>query len=259
MECQQVQESLPFYTQTERPAFDTEEAERHLAHCSDCQAKQAEIEHLSSLLRNFVASAPVANARPVGQVLQPRTILSRPRPARVLASILLAVGLLLGLAATAVAVYYKVVVVEPSRQISGLQEAIRKADFPVWVSDTGELTRVSDIAGGKDYYTTILEYRLTDGRRFYVMEEKVRPRVRPSSDDDSGILDENVDINGQKGVLYLGRRTTIINGEYRYGWHGPNLDWQADGTQLRIEAGIDAVFTREEVIAIARGLRTVQR
>ncbi len=69
MNCHQVQVLLPFYAESDRSVLDSEEAERHLTHCSDCRARQAEIENLSSLLRNYVATAPVAKARPVGQVL----------------------------------------------------------------------------------------------------------------------------------------------------------------------------------------------
>ncbi len=259
MNCDQVQALLPFYTQSDRATFDTAEAERHLTRCSNCQARQAEIEHLSSLLRNYVASAPTANARRADQMLPPRTLLSRPRSARILASILLAVGLLLGLAATAVAVYYKIVVVEPSRPISGLDAAIRKADFPVWVSNTGELTRVSDIAEGKDYYAVFLQYRLKDGRKFSITESKTRPHFHPWDNEETQILEQNVVIVEEKGVLYLGRLTKVVDGRYQVEWFGPNLHWHADGTDLTVNPGIDSIFTREEIIAIARGLRTVER
>ena len=152
----------------------------------------------------------------------------------------------------------KIIVIEPS-QSSSLRIVVERANFPIWVYDDGELVRVSDLAEGKDYYSIFLEYRLTDGRRFFVRESKSLPHLHNWDEEVSRVIDENVEVNGQRAVLYLDKLTRVVNSGYQIEWFGPNLHWHADETDLTLNPRIDNTFTRDEIIGIARSLRQVSK
>ncbi len=222
--------------------------EQQISHSLNQVAEQAIPDNLD-LWRAI--QARVQRERRIGATPSARRICGRGALA-----LIIALNVMLALAATAAAIYYKIIVIEPSQQISGLDEAMRKADFPVWVYGTGELVRVSDIAEGRDDYTILLEYKLADGRRFFIRELRSLPHLHVWDDADAvSVLDQGVEVNGEKAVLYLSKLTKVVNGESQVEWFGPSLHWHVEATDLTVYPRIDNIFTRDEIIAIARAMQ----
>lgn len=168
---------------------------------------------------------------------------------------LIGLGLVIGLAAATAVVHERIVVVEPSRQVSDLETIIDRANFPLWVSGSGELWRVNEIGEGR-HHTVFLDYQLDNGRRFTLIES-FDPYDAHQWDtlDNLKVIERDVNINGYKAVLYLSR--DYHNG--REEWGGPILYWNASGTSLTLSPSFRSRFTREELIAIARSLRRVEQ
>ena len=171
-------------------------------------------------------------------------------------------GLMLALAATAVAVYNKIVVVEPSQELPGLEEAIDRAEFPLWISDVGDLRKVSEIGEGR-HYTVYLDYWLDDGRRFHISESFApnhvdlwdMPNPRDEWKEYLQLIERNVDINGYEGVFHPSQ-VTYPGGETE--WGPLNLHWHAGPTSLNLSPSHGSTFTRDELITIARSLQRVE-
>lgn len=254
MDCKHVQNELPFYARADVMPEERLAVARHLSHCGNCRQAMAEEQHTDRLVRGYLASAPIgdvqeANVEIVSRVSQPRFQFAL---ARGVATLLITLGLVLILAATAVAVYNRIVVVEPSQEIPSLEEAINRAPFPLWVSNVGELWRVSELGEGRQY-TVHLDYRLDDGRRFTV--ENTDSDGALLLDGKAGkLIQRDLDINGNKAVLFLNRNVDV-NG--RSEWSGPNLYWRAGGTSLRLSPWGRSAFTNDELITIARSMAPV--
>jgi hypothetical protein len=180
----------------------------------------------------------------------------------------LAIALLIGLAATALAVYMKIVVGEPSFDVASLDEAMRPAQFPVWVPSQGQLMRVYTLGnpnGSPWEYNIVVDYRLQDGRRFTVIQSKALPefnlqqQYEKSQQDDPDhmrVLDGDVDINRSRGILY--QIAGELVGTPPPGWRPweTHLVWQSDGTRLSLNENVAyPLISPGEMTAIARSIR----
>ena len=255
MDCERVQELLPFYTRADLPDEEHRAVAQHLAGCSSCRREIAQVQHVDRLVREYLAAVPVPDVSEMkeaglSRISQPRL---QPALARPVAIGLLVLALLAGLVATAVAVYQRIVVVETSRKVPSLEEAVQRAGFPIWVSDTGELWRVSELDEGR-HYTVFLDYRLDDGRRFAISETFAPYHAHQWEEDQ--VIEWDVDVYGQPAVLYR-LQVTHPNGQTE--WGNLSLHWHATGTSLTLSPTFQSTFTRDELIAIARSLRRVEQ
>jgi hypothetical protein len=263
MECQRVQDLLPFYLRADLPAGEREAVAQHMAGCPICQHEVIRMQRMDWILRDYLASAPIIERQEAVafRVIRPRFRLALSRR---IVPVLIAIGLLIALTATAVAFIRKFIVIEPSREVSGLEEVSQRAHYPLWVPTTGKLTRVREIDEG-DHYTVLLDYTLDDGRIFYVTEWDgwnldVRQWVAsiPPEDRDM-ILGQSIDINGYEAVLFL--TTRIRAGENQTPEPGPpSLRWNAGGTGLELTSSLlTAEINGDELVRIARNMRKIGR
>ncbi|MCC7352727.1 MAG: zf-HC2 domain-containing protein [Anaerolineae bacterium] len=263
MECQRVQDLLSLYLRADLPAGEREAVARHVADCAICQHEVTQVQRMDQILHDYLASVPIINRREavVSRVMRPRVRLAFSRR---LVPVLIAIGLLIALTATALAIRNKIIVVEPSREVSGLEEVVQRAHYPLWVPSVGKLTRVREIEEGR-HYTVFLDYTLDDGRIFYVREWDgwnldVRQWVAsiPPEDRDM-ILGQGIDINGYEAVLFL--TTRIRASENQTPEPGPPaLRWNAGGTGLELTSSLlTAEITGDELIRVAKTMRKIGR
>ncbi len=151
-----------------------------------------------------------------------------------------------GLAAT-LAMYDRIIVVEPSQKVPSLTQVVSHARFPIWISTVGNLSRVSELGHDTDY-TVILDYMLDDGRRFSIIETYNNPY---HTDNPRNVIDNNIDINGNIAVLYIGASIST-NGSPK--WDFPTLHWHAEGTAIYLSPSFHSKFQRDELVTIARSM-----
>ncbi len=219
---------------------------------------------------NQVAQQAVPDDLDLWQAIQRRVqregkIRATPSPrliwGRGVLAVFVALGVMLALAATAAAIYYKIVVVEPSQNVDSLKTVMNRADFPLWVSGIGKLTRIQDIGEGQNY-NVILQYTLDDGRKIYISESSSYWHLDQwDTVDPARLLERDIDINGYKGVLVLNRVTRVdkSTNSIQTEWGNPSLHWDTDETALWLNAHVDSVVSRDEIIAIARTMQRARR
>ncbi|MBI3912624.1 MAG: hypothetical protein HY327_00290 [Chloroflexi bacterium] len=183
--------------------------------------------------------------------------ISSARWARKTVFVLLAVVVVASLATTAVFAYNKIVVVEPSQNVASLKEVMTRADFPLWVSGMGKLTRIQDIGDGQNY-NVILQYTLDDGRKVYISESSSYWHLdKWDTVDPARLLERDIEINGYKGVLSLNQVTRVdkSTNSMKTELGSPSLHWDTDTTALWLSVHADNVLTRDELVAIAKSMR----
>ncbi len=187
-------------------------------------------------------------------------------PATRLGWALLILVLMLGLAATAIAAYNKIIVIEPARpprfsgklpNASELATVVHRADFPVWVFNAGELVQIQELGEGQNH-TVFLKYRLKDGRTFGVAESAVPPYDIQYLLDDwrkvgAAILEPSVDVNGYKAIVYRKHVSGVLTNTIEPG--PPAVRWFTDRTMLDVDTSFPSAFSIDETLAIARSLR----
>lgn len=182
------------------------------------------------------------------------SIISPPARKHKLIAAIIALGLTLGFAVTAVATYNRIIV-QRDHTVSGLNEVMEHVTYPLWVagdlSEGAKLAQVSESRSETTPHHTYLWYTLSDGREFQIGESQTRPHQHAW--DDFEVM-RRLEIRGQPAVLYSPRYSIGPEGE-----QVPStkliLHWHEGQTAVNIVGEL----TQEDIITIAESMREIGR